>query len=148
MKDLIEAKEYVSATPEQTFELGLRIGETLAGNEVILLSGGLGAGKTLLTKGIVTALGFDEDEVNSPSFTLVNIYPTAKCNVYHIDLWRLDEEMDIIASTNLDEIIAEESVVIIEWAEKLKNVSFGLRRVIRIHIEGEGEETRKIFVNS
>lgn len=147
MKDLIEANEYISMTPEQTFELGLKIGEKLTGDEVILLSGGLGAGKTLLTKGIVAALGFNEAEVSSPSFTLVNVYPTSKCNVYHIDLWRLDDEIDIIASTNLEEIIAEESVVVIEWGEKLKDVSFGLKRVIHIRIEGEGEEIRKIFVD-
>src|SRR3982751_3464788 len=81
-------------TPEETFDLGERFGETLCGGEMILLSGGVGAGKTLFTKGVLSGLGFDVDEVTSPSFTLVNLYKADKFDVYHIDLWRLDGSAD------------------------------------------------------
>ncbi len=66
--------EYNCRSPEETFDLGEKLGESLQGGEMILLSGGLGAGKTLLTKGILYALDYDIDEVTSPSFTLVNLY--------------------------------------------------------------------------
>ncbi len=81
--------EYICRTPEETFDLGEKLGESLNGGEVVLLSGGLGAGKTLFTKGILYALRYDVDEVTSPSFTLVNFYKTEKFEVYHINFWRL-----------------------------------------------------------
>ena len=70
---------------------------------------GLGAGKTLFTKGILNALDFDIDEVTSPSFTLVNLYKTEKFNVYHIDLWRLDEGTDMPFADGLDDILEDET---------------------------------------
>ena len=110
-------------TPEETFDLGEKLGESLQGGEVILLSGGLGAGKTLFTKGILYALDFDIDEVTSPSFTLVNLYK-AKFDVYHIDFWRLDENSDVAFAVGLGEILEDETViVIIEWSERLKKIT-------------------------
>ena len=86
MKD----RSVVCDSPEETFEFGAQIGCELSGGDVVLLYGGLGAGKTLLTKGVLNALDFDIDEVTSPSFSLVNLYKTSSFDVYHIDLWRLD----------------------------------------------------------
>ena len=86
----IPKDEFVSRSPEETFALGEQIGATLVGGEIVLLNGNLGAGKTLLTKGILNALDFDVDEVNSPSFTLVNLYRAERFDIYHIDFWRLD----------------------------------------------------------
>ena len=141
------AKEFISKSPEETFELGEKIGETLRGGEAILLTGGLGAGKTLLTKGILNALDFDIDEVTSPSFTLVNLYKTESFDVYHIDFWRLDEKSDAAFSIGLDEIFDDATaVVIIEWAEKLQDFSFPAK-VIRVKIEGDGDEPRKISIS-
>jgi len=138
-----QKEELVSHSPEETFELGERIGESLRGGELILLTGGLGAGKTLLTKGILNALDFDVDEVTSPSFALVNLYH-AKFDVYHIDLWRIDDT-DAAAAVGLDEILENrEAVVIIEWAEKLKK-DFEAK-TIRVLIQGDGEEPRHIQV--
>jgi tRNA threonylcarbamoyladenosine biosynthesis protein TsaE len=115
---------------------------------VLLLSGGLGAGKTLLTKGILNALDYDIDEVTSPSFTLVNLYKTENRNIYHIDLWRLDDGRSAGRAVGLDEILEDEkAIVIIEWAEKLKDFSFP-GRVLRIMIEGDGEDPRKMVVSS
>lgn len=134
-------------TPEDTFELGEKVGANLAAGDVLLLKGGLGAGKTLLTKGVLNALGFDIDEVTSPSFTLVNLYKTPSFKVYHIDLWRLDAGPGVAAAVGLGEILDEpNTVTIIEWAEKLHNFSRN-SRVIEIKIDGDGDEPRKIVIS-
>lgn len=139
--------EFVCETPEDTFDLGEKIGSALQGGEMILLSGGLGAGKTLLTKGILYALDFDIDEVTSPSFTLVNLYKTPKFDVYHIDLWRVEENSDAAFAVGLDEILDyETAVVIIEWAERLKNFPFP-EKTFSVKIEGDGDEPRKILIS-
>jgi tRNA threonylcarbamoyladenosine biosynthesis protein TsaE len=139
-------KDYICDSPEDTFDLGEKLGETLCGGEIILLSGGLGAGKTLFTKGVLYALNFDIDEVTSPSFTLVNLYK-AKFDVYHIDFWRLDENSDVAFAVGLDEILEDETViVIIEWSERLKKIAFP-NKTIRVYIEGDGDDVRRIVVN-
>lgn len=140
----MEDNNVVCHSPEETFALGEQIGGELRGGDVVRLYGGLGAGKTLLTKGILNALKFDIDEVTSPSFTLVNLYKTATFDVYHIDLWRLDVSQGTASAVGLEEILENENAVtIIEWADKLGDVSFP-NRVISLKIEGDGEEPRNI----
>lgn len=137
---------HVSHLPANTFELGEKIGGNLGGGDVILLYGGLGAGKTLLTKGVLNALDFDIDEVTSPSFTLVNLYKTVSFDVYHIDLWRLDGAADPAAAVGLDEILENDNAVtIIEWADRLGDLSF-LNKTMKIFIDGDGDEPRRIIV--
>ena len=135
----------VSPSPKDTFELGREIGASLKAGDVVLLYGGLGAGKTLLTKGILDSVGFDADEVTSPSFALVNLYKTAKFDVFHVDLWRIEEGPDPVTSVGLDEMVGEDAVTIVEWADRL-----GKRELvdapIRITIAGDGDEPRKIAV--
>ncbi len=141
-------KKIKSFSPEETFALAESLGETLKGGEIILLSGGLGAGKTLFTKGILYPLDFDIDEVTSPSFTLVNLYKTEKFNVYHIDFWRLNEKSDVAFAVGLDEILEDETaVVIMEWSEKLQNITFP-NKIINIKIEGDGDEPRTIIIST
>ncbi len=136
----------VFGSPDDTFQLGEDIGRTLAGGDVVLLYGGLGAGKTLLTKGILDALDFDIDEVTSPSFTLVNLYKTATFDVYHIDLWRLDGPDDAADAVGLDEILENErAVTIIEWADRLGGHAIA-NKTIKIFIEGDGDEPRRIRI--
>lgn len=139
-------KIILCSSPEETFELGEKLGDTLKGGEAILLSGGLGAGKTLFTKGVMNTLEYDIDEVTSPSFTLVNLYKTEKFDVYHIDFWRINENSDAAFAVGLREIVEDEmAVVIIEWAERLKNFSFPAG-VLVVKIEGDGDEARKIEI--
>lgn len=141
-----EVATVYSGGPDETFELGEKIGSDLAGGEVLLLTGGLGAGKTLLTKGILSALDFDVDEVTSPSFALVNLY-RAKFYVYHIDLWRIDENSDAASAVGLHDLLEhEDAVFIIEWAEKLKHIDLG-PNVIRILIQGDGDDPREIRID-
>jgi tRNA threonylcarbamoyladenosine biosynthesis protein TsaE len=142
----LKTQDFLCQTPQDTFDLGEKIGETLVGGEMLLLAGGLGAGKTLLTKGILYALDFDVDEVTSPSFTLVNLYRTEKFDVYHIDLWRIAESSDAAAAVGLKEILEDEkAVTIIEWSERLKNFSFP-EKTFRITIEGDGDDARRISI--
>ncbi len=141
-------QNFVCDLPEDTFDLGEKIGMSLEGGEIIMLSGGLGAGKTLLTKGILYALRYDAREVTSPSFTLVNLYKTESFDVYHIDLWRLDDDSDVGFAVGLDEILEDETaVVIIEWSEKLKKISFP-NKIVRIAIEGDGDIARSITITN
>ena len=142
-----KTQNYLCETPQDTFDLGEKIGESLTGGEMILLFGGLGAGKTLLTKGILYALDFDVDEVTSPSFTLVNLYRTEKFDVYHIDLWRIDERADAAAAVGLSEILEDErAVTIIEWSERLRNFSFP-ENVLEVEIKGDGGDARQIKIS-
>jgi tRNA threonylcarbamoyladenosine biosynthesis protein TsaE len=138
---------YTCETPEDTFALGEKIGNEINAGDVLLLSGGLGAGKTLLTKGILNSLDFDIDDVTSPSFTLVNLYRTPKFDVYHIDLWRLDDNSHVAPAVGLDEILSHgNAVVIIEWSEKLKKFSH-TGRIINVSIEGDGEGPRQFTID-
>ena len=139
--------QFQARAPKDTFAIGERIAESLRGGEVILLYGGLGAGKTLLTKGILYALRYDVDEVTSPSFTLVNLYRTENFDVYHIDLWRLESASDPAEVVGLGEILEiEEAIVIIEWAERLEELSFPVN-VISVKIDGDGDEPRQITIS-
>lgn len=135
-------------SPDATFKLGERIGRSLTVGEVVLLYGGLGAGKTLLTKGILNGLEFEVDEVSSPSFTLVNLYKTATFDVYHIDLWRLEGVGDPATAVGLDEILENErAVTIIEWADRLGDLKIPYK-TIKINIEGDGNQPRKISIKT
>ena len=105
-------------TPEETVQLGTKIGESLQSGDLVLLFGDLGAGKTTLTQGIARGLGVAEDEyVRSPSFTLINEY-RGRMPVFHIDLYRI-ESVSQLENLGLEEILFGEGTSIVEWAEKL-----------------------------
>ena len=136
----------ISRNERETFDLGVRIGEQLVGGEVLLLSGPLGAGKTILVKGVARALGVEEGEVTSPSFTLVNPYQ-GRLLLYHIDLYRLNEGASAAHAVDLDEILTDETaVVIIEWAERIKGYPLP-SGVTRISIRGDGDAPRQISIS-
>jgi tRNA threonylcarbamoyladenosine biosynthesis protein TsaE len=138
----ISAGTVVSKNEIETFDFGLRTGEQLSGGEIILLDGPLGAGKTVLVKGIAHALGIDQEEVTSPSFTLVNPHP-GRLLLYHIDLYRLDEGASAAYAVDLDEILTDEkAVVVIEWAERLGRYPLP-GNILRVSIAGDGDEPRK-----
>ena len=139
--------EFTSSSPEATFNYGHQVGARLEGGEILLLSGPLGAGKTLFVKGICAALGVAEEDVTSPSFTLVNPY-TGRLQLYHIDLYRLDEGASAAHAVDLDDLLADEkAVIVIEWAERMGNYPLP-GNVWRIAIEGDGDEPRRIFIQA
>src|SRR4051812_261006 len=126
----------ISSSPEDTFELGREIGSSLAAGDGVVLYGGRGGGETLLPKGVLEALGFDVDEVTSPSFTLVNLYRTPSADVYHIGLWRVDDGHDAAAAVGLHEILeSPNAVTIIEWADRLGETELP-GNTIKITLEG------------
>lgn len=144
-RETSKSEIYRCETPQETFDLGESLGEDLRGGEIVLLSGGLGAGKTLFTKGVLYAFDYDVDEVTSPSFTLVNLY-RARFDVYHIDFWRLDDVADVAAAVGLGEILEDETAIVIaEWSERLKEIAFP-NKIIRVAIEGDGDDARNITI--
>ena len=138
--------EFTSSSPEDTFNYGHQLGSRLQGGEILLLSGPLGAGKTMFVKGICAALGIAEDDVTSPSFTLVNPY-AGRLQLYHIDLYRLDEGASAAHAVDLDELLSDErAVIVIEWAERMGNYHLP-SNVWRITIDGDGASPRHISVS-
>ena len=142
----IPTGEFVSKNEQQTFDLGVRLGQSLSGGEILLLNGSLGAGKTVLVKGIAHALEVDEDDVSSPSFTLVNPYQ-GRLLLYHIDLYRLDEGASAAHAVDLDELLSDErAVIIIEWADRMGRYPLP-PTAWRISIAGDGDAPRTISIN-
>ena len=143
----IPTGEWLSESVAETFKLGMRVGTQLRGGEILLLSGALGAGKTIFVKGMATALGIDGEEVTSPSFTLVNPY-AGRLQLYHIDLYRLAEGASAAHAVDLDELLAnEKAVIVIEWAERLGLYPLP-ETVWRIGISGDGDDPRKISIRA
>jgi len=142
----ISEGELLSNSPDETFNYGHKLGSRLEGGEILLLSGPLGAGKTIFVKGICAALGIDDEEVTSPSFTLVNPY-AGRLQLYHIDLYRLDEGASAAHAVDLDELLCDErAVIVIEWAERMGNYPLP-SNVWRISISGDGDSPRHIRVS-
>jgi tRNA threonylcarbamoyladenosine biosynthesis protein TsaE len=134
---------YRTASEEQTIALGERLARTLPSHGVVLLSGNLGAGKTMLAKGIVSGLGAaPAEEVSSPTFTLIHEYGAGR--VYHVDLYRLEEPREL-ATLGLDELFDRHALVLIEWGERFSHFLPPRRTEIRIravdHDEREIEVT-------
>ena len=127
---------------QATARFAIDIAAALEPGDLVTLSGELGAGKTVLTKGIVTGLGAaPESEVTSPTFALVHEYAGAK-KVYHIDLYRIEGLRDF-ATLGLDEMVAEDATVIVEWGEKLPNAPVPR---FEVQLEHRGESDRHIMV--
>ena len=106
----------LSRSPEQTRDLGARLGRVMRRGDVVALVGPLGAGKTTLVQGIAEGLGFG-GRVRSPSFTLVNEYPTPRGNLYHLDLFRLDCARQA-EDAGLDEFLPGDGMAVVEWADR------------------------------
>jgi tRNA threonylcarbamoyladenosine biosynthesis protein TsaE len=142
----ISTGEFHTSDAAETFALGRQIGAQLSGGEVLLLNGPLGAGKTVFVKGLAAALDIDPEEVTSPSFTLVNPY-VGRLPLFHIDLYRLDEGAAAAHAVDLEDLLTDErAVIVIEWAERLKNYPL-TTDVWRIEISGDGEAARRILIS-
>ena len=134
------AREYTTNSPEETIALGRELASVLAPPKIVVLRGDLGAGKTTLVKGI--AEGFKaarEEEVTSPTFTLIHEYRGPSVNVYHIDLYRIDTQREL-ETLGLDDLMSDNSVLLIEWGEKFER--FRKERDVEIAIERISESKR------
>ncbi len=139
-------REITTHSAEETIAFGRTLARLLAPPKLVLLRGDLGAGKTTLIKGIAAAFeAASEDDVTSPTFTLVHEYRGPLANLYHIDLYRVDTPRQL-ETLGLDDLIAEDSVLLIEWGEKFSR--FVRARDVEISLERVGENDRKIQVSS
>ena len=136
----------ISKSPEETIELGQKLGSQLKGGEVVAICGPLGSGKTHLIKGIAAGIGAkDSKSVNSPTFVIVNQY-VGRLDIYHIDAYRLNDisEFEMLG---FDDFCYPQSVVLIEWADKveaaLKSIDY-----IKIELGHSGTTTRTIHIKN
>jgi tRNA threonylcarbamoyladenosine biosynthesis protein TsaE len=138
-------REAVTQSAEETVAFGRTLAKLLTPPKLVLLHGDLGAGKTTLVKGIAAAFdASSEDDVTSPTFTLIHEYRGPRVILYHIDLYRIDtpRELDTLA---LDDLRNENSILLIEWGEKFPRL---LRdRDVEISLERLGESGRRIRIS-
>jgi tRNA threonylcarbamoyladenosine biosynthesis protein TsaE len=137
-------REYTTNSPEETIALGRELASQFAPPKIVVLRGNLGTGKTTLVKGI--AEGFQaasHDDVTSPTFTLIHEYRGPAVTLYHIDLYRIDtpRELDTLA---LDDLMTENSILLIEWGEKFAR--FQRDRDVEITIERVSENKRTMKI--
>jgi tRNA threonylcarbamoyladenosine biosynthesis protein TsaE len=139
-------RETRTRSPEETIAFGRTLAETLAPGQLVLLRGDLGAGKTTLVKGIAAAFGAaDEEDVTSPTFTLVHEYRGPRVNLYHIDLYRIDTQREL-ETLALDDLRADPAgILLIEWGEKFPRLV--AERDVEIAFERDGENGRRIVVS-
>jgi len=104
------------ATPEDTFDWGRQLASEFRAGDVVALCGNLGAGKTHLAKGIVAGLGSSAD-VSSPTFSLIHEYLDGRFPVFHFDFYRLEHPAEVL-QIGWDEILEEDGVVVVEWADR------------------------------
>ena len=137
------AEEIVTRSSEETTAWGREFAKKLKAPVLVLLTGDLGSGKTTLTKGIVAGLGAaSEDEVTSPTFTLVHVYGKNE-KVYHADLYRIENFHDF-ETLGLEDVFAKPAVVILEWSERFPLQSPWPQ--VRIRLEHGGGDARRIAV--
>jgi len=142
----MNAEEYITHSADETVALGRRIALTLKDSRIVILRGGLGAGKTTLVKGIAEGLqAASQEDVTSPTFTLIHEFHGPEVNLYHVDLYRIETEREL-ATLGLDELFAGEgNLVLLEWGEKFPRLL--KERDTEIAIERRGEQERRIAVN-
>jgi tRNA threonylcarbamoyladenosine biosynthesis protein TsaE len=140
-----QAERYVTHSPEETIEFGRALAARLHPPKLVLLRGDLGAGKTTMVKGIAEAFdAASQDDVTSPTFTLIHEYRAPRMSVYHIDLYRIETEREL-ATLGLEEILNDpQNLVLIEWGERFPRLVRD--RDFEVAIERASDEERRITV--
>jgi tRNA threonylcarbamoyladenosine biosynthesis protein TsaE len=140
-------REFTTKSPEETIALGRELASLLTPPKLVMLRGDLGAGKTTLIKGI--AEGFNaasQEDVTSPTFTLIHEYRGPSATLYHIDLYRVDTQREL-ETLGLDDLMSEHSVLLIEWGEKFARFEKGSDVEISLEVVSENQRTIKIRSN-
>ncbi|MBR1864327.1 MAG: tRNA (adenosine(37)-N6)-threonylcarbamoyltransferase complex ATPase subunit type 1 TsaE [Ruminococcus sp.] len=137
--------EFKTLSPQETIALGEEIGKRLRGGDVIAYRGGLGAGKTTITRGISSGMGLG-DEVTSPTFALVNEYrkKDRRLSLIHFDMYRITSGEDL-ETTGFFDYMDENSVLAVEWSE---NIESELGDCIVISLEHQGGDSRLIRIET
>lgn len=133
--------EFLSNGVSDTYKFADEFSASLHGGEVIILNGDLGAGKTTFTKGLCKALGINEN-VTSPTFTLMNIYDSGRLNVYHFDMYRLDDESEATEIGLTEYFEKPDGICVVEWAENIKNLL--PKKLVVINIE-KIDDNKRLF---
>jgi tRNA threonylcarbamoyladenosine biosynthesis protein TsaE len=142
----METREVITHSPEETIAFGRTLAQMLTPPKLVLLRGDLGAGKTTLVKGIAEAFhAAAEEDVTSPTFTLIHEYRGPAVNLYHIDLYRVDTPRQL-ETLGIDDLISDNSVLLIEWGEKFAR--FVRERDVEIVLERVAENKRRVRVGS
>ncbi len=137
----MKMKRFKSYSPEETFKIAEKFAqEELTGKEIIYLAGELGAGKTLFIKGIAKVFGISSVEVNSPTFTLMNVYK-GNSEIFHLDLYRLTPEE---AEEMISDLIGK-GLIILEWGDRLRDDVFEIPAFF-IEIKVISEDEREIII--
>jgi len=139
--------QVLSKSPRQTEELGRKLGRACRGDELILLEGELGTGKTLLTKGIFSYFTVPGEQVVSPTFSIMNRYQKASRKLFHIDVYRLGSRPPILRLPEIDDHLGE-GIIVVEWAQYLASGYFTLPQSVRITLEYQGEEQRALTIRA
>lgn len=137
---MAEMLRIISHSPEETRTLGEKLAARLAPGDVVILEGELGAGKSELARGIARGLGVTET-VTSPSFTILNVYESGRCPLYHFDWYRLESAEELF-ELGLEEYLGGDGIAVVEWAEKCPEAL--PEKTIRIRLEATGDEERRI----
>jgi tRNA threonylcarbamoyladenosine biosynthesis protein TsaE len=136
-------EEIITSSAEETTQWGREFAKRLSPPTLILLTGDLGTGKTTLTKGLVNGLGAaSENDVTSPTFTLVHVYGKA-AKVYHADLYRIESFHDF-ETLGLEDMFSTPAIAILEWSERFPLPSPWPQ--VQIRLEHLGGDTRRITV--
>lgn len=131
----------ITKTEQQTIALAKLLSRDFQGGEVLGLIGDLGAGKTIFTKGLAQGLGIKQN-INSPTFVLMKVYPVKRGkikNFVHIDAYRINNYQALVAIGADDYFYDPESVVVVEWADRVK-----LKKAKLIHLTNQGMDARLI----
>lgn len=136
-------EEIISNSPDDTIKYGMKLAKDLKVGDVIVLTGDLGSGKTKLTEGILSYFGL-QDEISSPTFTIVNEYNTPNLKIFHFDVYRLEEpeEFSYIGG----EEYFEKGASIIEWGEQIEELLPKKYKKITFSRSLENEEVRILRV--
>jgi tRNA threonylcarbamoyladenosine biosynthesis protein TsaE len=132
----------ISNSPEATEEIGFKIGKKLKAGDIVRLYGDLGAGKTIMVKGIARAFGIERKDITSASFTIIAEYPVNP-PFYHIDLYRTSAGADL-DNTGIWDCIGSHSIAVIEWAEHAEDEL--PVDSIKVMIKGTGQDLREITI--
>lgn len=130
----------------ETIEFAKNFALHVSGGDILALKGDLGSGKTSFTKGLALGLGI-QDEIKSPTFTLMNIYKaTGSLKMVHIDTYRLENEKQLLEIGVEDYLGSKNTVVVIEWPEKISNLLKN-KKVTEINFRHLPDNTREIFLS-
>ena len=142
----MKKKEYIIKKPEDLSHIATDLLPTLKKNEVFLVSGPLGVGKTYLAKEIGKVLGITQI-INSPTFNLVKLYQNNDLSFYHVDCYRLENSPSEAKNLNLDEYLGKENnVFFVEWAEHAQNSIKKFSPAIKIEMSFVSPKERKVIV--